>query len=88
MNGGPCQYQRIDRSRLLPIANYHATVSVIENGNGSALKVMASYDAKGVPDADAKRAADDAMYRSICVNSPLLCSPDQRSVAPARVGEI
>jgi dienelactone hydrolase len=85
VNGGPCQYQRIDRSRLLPIANYHATVSVIENGNGSALKVMASYDAKGVPDADAKRAADDAMYRSICVNSPLLCSPDQRSVAPAEL---
>jgi len=72
-------------SGLLPIANYHATVSVIENGNGSALKVMASYDAKGVPDADAKRAADDAMYRSICFNSPLLCSPDQRSVAPAEL---
>lgn len=78
-------YTFTNLSGLLPIANYHATVSVIENGNGSALKVMASYDAKGVPDADAKRAADDAMYRSICFNSPLLCAPDQRSVASAEL---
>ena len=47
--------------------------------------MTATYDAKGVPDADAKRAADDAMYRSLCFNSPLLCSPDQRSVAPAEL---
>jgi hypothetical protein len=49
----------------------------------NSMKVMA--DAKGVPDADTKRAADDAMYRSICFNSPLFCSPDQRSVAPAEL---
>jgi dienelactone hydrolase len=47
--------------------------------------MTATYEAKGVPDADAKRAADGAMYRSLCFNSPLLCSPDQRSVAPAEL---
>jgi hypothetical protein len=72
-------------SGLLPVSNYHATVSVIENANGSALKMTATYEAKGVPGADAKRAADGAMYRSLCFNSPLLCSPDQRSVAPAEL---
>jgi dienelactone hydrolase len=70
---------------LLPVANSHTTVSVIENAKGSALKMTATYDVKGVSDADAKRAADDAMYRSLCFNSPLLCSPDQRSVAPAEL---
>jgi hypothetical protein len=53
-------------SGQLPVSNYHATVSVIENANGSALKMTATYEAKGVPDADAKRAADGAMYRSLC----------------------
>ena len=47
--------------------------------------MTATYDAKGVSDADAKRAADGAMYRSLCFNSPLLCSPDQRTVAPAEL---
>lgn len=70
---------------LLPIANSHTTVSVIEDAKGSALKMTTTYDAKGVSDADAKRAADDAMYRSLCFNSPLLCSHDQRSIAPAEL---
>src|SRR3989442_663795 len=48
---------------LLPVANSHTTVSVIEDAKGSALKMTATYDAKGVSDADAKRAADGAMYR-------------------------
>jgi dienelactone hydrolase len=70
---------------LLPIANYHATVSVPETANGSALKMSATYDAKGAPDADAKKAVDAAIYRALCFNSPVLCSPDQRSVAPAEL---
>jgi dienelactone hydrolase len=70
---------------LLPVANSHTTVSVIEDAKGSALKMTATYDAKGVSDADAKRAADGAMHRSLCFNSPLLCSPDQRPVAPAEL---
>jgi dienelactone hydrolase len=70
-------------SGLLPVANYHATVRVIENANGSALKMTATYDAQGEAGADAKRAVDDSMYRSLCFNGPLLCSPDQGSVAPA-----
>ncbi len=72
-------------SGLLPLANSHTTVSVIENAKGSALKMTTTYDAKGVSDADAKRAAEGALYRSLCFNSPLLCSPDQRSVAPAEL---
>ena len=70
---------------LLPVANSHTTVSVIADANGSALKMTATYDAKGVSDADAKRASDGAIYRSLCFNSPLRCSPDQPSVAPAEL---
>jgi hypothetical protein len=43
-------------SGLMPIANYHATVSVTENANGASLNMTATYDASGATDADAKRA--------------------------------
>lgn len=33
-------------SGLMPIANYHATVSVTENANGTSLNMTATYDAK------------------------------------------
>jgi hypothetical protein len=46
-------YTFTNLSALLPIANYHATVSVVENAKGSALKMTATYDAKSVTDADA-----------------------------------
>jgi dienelactone hydrolase len=72
-------------SGLLPLVNSRTTVSVIENAKGSALKMTTTYDAKGVSDADAKRAVDGAIYRSLCFHSPLLCSPDRPSVAPAEL---
>jgi hypothetical protein len=42
----------------LPVTNYHSTVSVVSDAKGSALKWMGTYDAKGAPDADAKKAID------------------------------
>jgi len=75
-------------SGLLPVANYHATISVIGSANGSTLTFAVGYEARGVPDADAKTAVDTAIYRSLCYNSPLLCSPDQRSVPPAETVQL
>ena len=42
----------------LPVANYHSTISVTADPKGSALKWIGKYDAKGAPDADAKKAID------------------------------
>jgi hypothetical protein len=42
----------------LPVANYHSTISVTGDAKGSALKWMGTYDAKGAPDADAKKTID------------------------------
>jgi hypothetical protein len=42
----------------LPVANYHSTISVTGDAKGSALKWTGTYDAKGAPDADAKKAID------------------------------
>ena len=42
----------------LPVANYHSTISVSADPKGSALKWMGTFDAKGVPDADAKKTFD------------------------------
>jgi hypothetical protein len=42
----------------LPVTNYHSTVIVTADGNGSLLKWMSTYDAKGAADADAKKAVD------------------------------
>jgi dienelactone hydrolase len=70
-------------SGLMPIANYHATVSVTENANGASLNMTATYDASGAADADAKRAVDQPIHLSLCFNGPLLCSRDRGSVAPA-----
>ena len=42
----------------LPVANYHSTISVMGDAKGSALKWTGTYDAKGAPDADAKKAID------------------------------
>jgi Polyketide cyclase / dehydrase and lipid transport len=45
-------------SSPLPVANYHSTISVATDPKGSALKWMGTYDAKGAPDADAKKIID------------------------------
>ena len=42
----------------LPVANYHSTISVGADPEGSALKWMGKYDAKGASDADAKKTMD------------------------------
>ena len=43
----------------LPVTNYHSTIIVTEDGAGSILKWMGTYDAKGATDAAAKKAIDD-----------------------------
>ena len=45
-------------SGLLPVANYHSTISVTADPKGSVLRWMGTYDAKGAPDADVKRTID------------------------------
>jgi hypothetical protein len=42
----------------LPVTNYHSTISVSPDPKGSSLKWIGTYDAKGVPDADAKKVID------------------------------
>jgi hypothetical protein len=65
----------------LPVVNYHSKVSVIAEGNGSALQLTATYEARGVSDADAKRAIDGLIFRALCVSGPLRCSNDQHLVS-------
>jgi len=72
-------------SGLAPVKNYHARVSVIADGQTSALKLAVSYEAKGVSDTEAQKIIDSAMHRSLCTSSPLQCSDDVRSAAPAEV---
>jgi dienelactone hydrolase len=74
-------------SSLAPVSNYRAKVSMIADGQTSILKLTASYDARGVSDAEAKKIIDGAMYRGLCLSSPLLCSDDQRPLTPAEVVE-
>jgi Polyketide cyclase / dehydrase and lipid transport len=47
----------------LPVANYHSTISVSPDPKGSSLKWVGKYDAKGAPDADAKKVID-GIYES------------------------
>jgi hypothetical protein len=47
----------------LPVANYHSTISVSPDPKGSSLKWIGQYDAKGAPDADAKKVID-GIYES------------------------
>jgi hypothetical protein len=42
----------------MPVASYHSTISVAADPRGSVLKWMGTYDAKGTPDADAKKTID------------------------------
>jgi Polyketide cyclase / dehydrase and lipid transport len=50
-------------SSPLPVTNYHSTISVVPDANGSALRWMGTYDSKGAPDADAKKVID-GIYES------------------------
>jgi hypothetical protein len=42
----------------LPVTNYHSTISVSADPKGASLKWVGKYDAKGAPDADAKKVID------------------------------
>jgi polyketide cyclase/dehydrase/lipid transport protein len=46
------------RSGPLPVTNYSSTISVSPDPKGSSIKWVGTYDAKGVPDADAKKVID------------------------------
>ena len=72
-------------SGLAPVSNYRGTLSVIADGQASALKVTARYEAKGVSDAEAQKIIDGAIFRALCINGPLLCSDDRSPLAPAEV---
>jgi len=74
-------------SGVAPVSNYRATVSVLADGKTSRLKLTASYDAKGVSDAEAKQVVDNGFYRSLCLSGPLLCSDDQGLLTPAEAVE-
>jgi dienelactone hydrolase len=72
-------------SELAPVKNYHARVSVIADGQTSALKLAVSYEANGVSDTEAQKIVDSAMHRSLCTSSALQCSDDVGSATPAEV---
>lgn len=57
------------------------------DGQASTLTWTASYEAKGVADAEAKKFIDDAIRRALCFNSPLVCTDDRSPLAPAEVVE-
>lgn len=42
----------------LPVANYHSTISVSADPRGLAVKWVGKYEARGAPDADAKKVID------------------------------
>ena len=51
-------YQYTILSGPLPVTNYHSTINVTPDVKGAAFKWMGTYDAKGAPDAEAKKAVD------------------------------
>jgi dienelactone hydrolase len=74
-------------STLAPVSISGAKVSVIADGQTSILKFTVNYEAKGASDTEAKSVMDGAIYRGLCVSSPLRCSDDQRPLTPAEVVE-
>jgi dienelactone hydrolase len=72
-------------SRLAPVTNYRAKVSVIADGQGSIFKLTANYEASGVSDAEARKIIDGGIHRGLCMSSPLRCTDDQPTVAAAEI---
>ena len=70
-------------SGLLPVKNFRGTIEVTGKGVGSALTMQASYESSGIGDAEAKESIDRSIYFSLCINGPLVCASDQRSVPAA-----
>jgi dienelactone hydrolase len=69
----------------LPVVNYRSKVSVTADGKGSALQLSGTYEANGVPDADAKKAVDRGMFRALCVSGPLRCSNNQQQLVSSEI---
>ena len=58
----------------LPVANYRSTISVSADPKGSSVTWVGKYDAKGVPDADAKKTIDgayEAGLRALVGHNPM-----------------
>jgi hypothetical protein len=53
-------YTYVILSGPLPVANYRSTISVLPDPKGSSVTWVGKYDAKGVPDGDAKKTVDGA----------------------------
>jgi hypothetical protein len=53
-------YTYVILSGPLPVANYRSTISVSPDPKGSSVTWVGRYDAKGIPDADAKKTVDGA----------------------------
>jgi hypothetical protein len=53
-------YTYVILSGPLPVANYRSTISVSPDPKGSSVTWVGKYDAKGIPDADAKKTVDGA----------------------------
>jgi hypothetical protein len=53
-------YTYVILSGPLPVANYRSTISVSPDPKGSSVTWVGKYDAKGVPDGDAKKTVDGA----------------------------
>ena len=78
-------YSWTNTSLPAPLSNYRATIRVIADGRTSILELTASYDANGVSDAEARKIVDGAIYRALCVTSPLRCADDRGPLTPAEV---
>lgn len=63
MNAAGRSYTYTIVSGPLPVANYHSTIHVVRAAKGSTIQWTGHYDAKGAPDADAKKAID-GIYES------------------------
>jgi dienelactone hydrolase len=61
------------------VTNYRTTVRVTAEAGASTVQMISSYDADGVPEADARRAVERSLYLSLCLNGALVCSGDQQS---------
>ncbi len=70
------------------VGNYHGRVSITADGQGSILKWTASYEANGVPDTQAQSLIDGAIYRTLCVGGPLLCSAPRSTDKAAEIVNI
>lgn len=72
-------------SGFLPVKNFRGTIKLTRKDVGSALIMQASYDASGAGDTEAKESIDRNLFFSLCINGPVVCANDQRSVPAAEL---